>query len=259
VQTAEIRPIERSEAESFLRLLCEVFDLDVGRARDIFFQEPMFDLNRKWALFENGAMVSILTTTPLRFGWGRAIGISGVATRSDLRGAGHAGRLLERVLEHARRSDEGAAILFARDTKLYERVGFEFLDYVVRGPVDVAPPEAVSEPMPHEKVRGLYERWSEADPARLRRDDRRWSYWRWHYRLCTPCGGGYVCTEGGVMREAVLSSPCEKLPLPRGTEWLGLASMAESAGIPVGRASNELMLLGWNVPACPQMFMTDQF
>ena len=68
----EIRPVRPDEAEAFLELLCDVFSLDLNRAYDVFFSEPLFDLDRKWALFEGREMVSILTTTPLIFGWGRA-------------------------------------------------------------------------------------------------------------------------------------------------------------------------------------------
>jgi hypothetical protein len=59
----EIRTIHESEGETFLRLMCGVFGLDFNRAYDVFFTEPLFDLDRKWALFEGNEMVSILTTS----------------------------------------------------------------------------------------------------------------------------------------------------------------------------------------------------
>ena len=75
----EIRPIRLDETDAFLRILCTVFELDFFRAQGLFREEPLFDIDRKWALFERGEMVSILTTTPLIFGWGKANGIAGVA------------------------------------------------------------------------------------------------------------------------------------------------------------------------------------
>ena len=95
----EIRPIHRQEADTFLELLCKVFALDLARAKHVFFKEPMFDLERKWALFEDGKMLSILTTTPLQFGFGKAFGIAGVATEESARGRGLGGQILGRVLE----------------------------------------------------------------------------------------------------------------------------------------------------------------
>ncbi|PNA17660.1 hypothetical protein C1X78_26005, partial [Pseudomonas sp. MPR-R1B] len=89
-----------------------------------------FDLDRKWALFEGGEMVSVLTTTPLLFGWGPAIGIAGVATAVNRRREGHAGRLIEQVLRAAARDGEGPALLLAKDVALYERLGFEPIDRV---------------------------------------------------------------------------------------------------------------------------------
>ena len=70
----EIRPIRLDETDTFLQILCDVFGLDFFRAQGLFKEEPLFDLSRKWALFEGDEMVSILTTTPLIFGWGREIG-----------------------------------------------------------------------------------------------------------------------------------------------------------------------------------------
>ena len=79
-----------------------------------FFTEPLFDLSRKWALFDKGRMVSILTTSPLIFGWGRAFGVAGVATRLECRGEGYASRLLNSVFEESQALGEPAGLLFAK-------------------------------------------------------------------------------------------------------------------------------------------------
>lgn len=254
----EIRPIRETEAEAFLQLLCDVFKLDYNRAYDVFFSEPMFDLQRKWALFEGAEMVSILTTTPLAFGWGNAIGIAGVATRVSRQREGHASRLLQRVLRESDRRGEGAALLFARETELYDHNGFEPLDRVIRAPL-VLSPEEIDEPMEQGEVEALYNAWSAAHPDRLRRDARRWTYWRWHYRLAAPFGSGYLCHEPGVLREALYTSKVSSLPLPRGTEFLGTTFIADQLELPLKDPVVDLYLMGRNVPGIPQLFMTDQF
>ncbi len=256
----EIRPIRAAEAEGFLELLCEAFALDLNRAHDVFFSEPMFDLERKWALFEGREMVSILTTTPLEFGWGRAFGVAGVCTRPARQGEGHASRLLQRVLRESERRGEAGALLFARDTKLYERNGFQSLDRAVRAELRVEPHAASGEPIPFEEVVARYTAWSQAHPDRLRRDVRRWGYWQWHYRVCFDYVDGYLCPEASVLREAIYDTPAAALPLPRGCEWFGLAVMADTLELPLASApSVELILMGRGVPGQPQMFLTDQF
>jgi len=255
----EIRPIREEEAERFLHLLCDVFNLDYGRAVDVFFTEPMFDLSRKWALFRGREMVSILTTTPLEFGWGRAIGIAGVATSERHRRAGYAGMLIEEVLRQSALRGEGAALLFAREFGLYERAGFVTLDRVIRAPLRVLPVDPDLEAMEYEEVRATYDVWSQAHPARLRRDDLRWHYWQWHFRICLPHGPGYICHEPGTLRELILPAPQALLPIPADTEWFGLTSMASALGLSFETAAVELYLMGYGMPDVPQMFMTDQF
>ncbi|MBI3721533.1 MAG: GNAT family N-acetyltransferase, partial [Fimbriimonas ginsengisoli] len=166
---SEIRPICEAEAEPFLALLCGVFDLDVSRARGVFFNEPFFDLKRKWALFEEGRMVSILTTVPLSFGWGAAIGIAGVATAKEHQRKGKATQLLEAVLAQAERSQEAAAFLFARETGFYERCGFRALDIVVRARIRSHPEPRPPDPMEIDEVVRRYDFWSGENPDRLRR------------------------------------------------------------------------------------------
>ncbi|HWD40815.1 MAG TPA: GNAT family N-acetyltransferase [Fimbriimonas sp.] len=256
----EIRPIHNSEADAFLDLLCEVFGLDSTRARGIFFTEPLFDLSRKWALFEGREMISILTTTPLEFGWGHAFGIAGVATQSNRRGEGHASKLLNRVMAEGVHLGEPAALLFARDPALYERNGFEPVDQVVRCPVE-AIGEGEASSLESDSIRRIYDAWASEHPDRLRRGEQRWRYWNWHYRICSPFQSGYLCTEPGLLREALYPDPVDALPLTPGTEWFGLTSMANQLQIPLtgDTSQSELFLMARNVPGVPQMFMTDQF
>jgi GNAT superfamily N-acetyltransferase len=256
----EIRPIRPHEAEEFLELLCNVFGLEIDRARSLFFTEPMFDLRRKWGLFEGPEMLSILTTVPLTFGWGQGIGIAGVATREDRRREGLASRLLDRVTQESCRGGEIAAYLFAKQPGVYAANGFEVVDRVIRGEIVRSAELTVPEPWDFEDVHRRYSEWAAADPARLQRDERRWRYWQWNLRVCTNIGDGYVCTEGGVIREAVSSIPLpEPWMLPPVTEWVGLESMTEALQVPLVSRSSDLLLMAKSAPSAPQMFMTDQF
>ena len=255
----EIRPIRLEETDTFLQILCDVFGLDFYRAQGLFKEEPMFDLNRKWALFEGGQMVSILTTTPLTFGWGRAVGIAGVATKPERQREGLARKLLSKVLVESEKAGEGPALLFAADTRLYEAAGFEGIDRVVRGPIVSLPLEISLETIGFDELQLKYNLWSHGHEDRLRRDSQRWNYWKWQFRECFSHKTGYLCLENGQIREILLSEPEKKLPVEFGTEWLGLSSMTDQLEIPLGAISVPMYLMGYNFPGIPQLFMTDQF
>ncbi len=256
----EMRPIQQEEAEGFLRLLCDVFDLDFGRAQGIFYNEPMFDLNRKWGYFDGGELISILTTVPLVFGWGRAIGIAGVATRPDRRRRGIGAALLCEALSSCEAAGETGALLFARQVGLYERCGFRTLDQVVRAQIRTHGEGVGAEPVPTEEVVDMYDTWATGNANRLRRDERRWNYWKWNFKVCLPFTGGYLCPEGSIVRECITHELLNEWPVAKGTMWFGLTSMAAQMGVPLEPAQEaELILMGRNVPGLPQMFMTDQF
>lgn len=255
----EVRTIQRAEAPAFLRLLCEVFELDYDRAEGIFFNEPMFDLRRKWALFDEGSMTSILTTVPLEFGWGKAIGIAGVATRVARQGQGLGESLLKAVLSEAEKQGESSAWLFAKEQGLYSRCGFEVVDEVVRGPLESEGDDSLKDMWSFDEIRNSYDSWAMHDPSRLRRTDQRWKYWKWNLRVCTPFDGGYICHEGKQIRECVVQHRRKPWLFPPDSEWMGLQSMAERMELPLAESVSELYLMGRNVPGVPQMFMTDQF
>lgn len=255
----EIRPIQTTESAAFLTLLCKVFHLDEQRAHSVFYSEPFFDLTRKWALFDSGKMVSILTTTPLSFGWGNAIGIAGVATDESRRRCGLSQKLLEAVLSQAAADSEGPALLFAHQTELYQRVGFEHLDDVVRGKLITESGQAEKEPLPLPRVREIYDRWAEGHKDRIIRNDQRWDYWNWVMRTCEPVGDGYICQEPNMVREAVDIGDRTEWPACPAAEWVGLRSMIPILQVPVKNPKPELMLMGRGFTTPPQMFMTDQF
>lgn len=255
----DIRPIREDEAEEFLRILAGAFKVDFERAYRPFHEEPYFDLRNKWALFQGQEMISILTVTPLTFGWGSAVGIAGVATRTGRQNEGFAGRLMTRVLDRLARNGTPAALLFAQRPELYERAGFEPLDVVVRAPLPNLRPEILDDEMPAALVRAMYDEWADGSPDRLRRDDLRWRFWHWNRRLAGVAGDGYLCHEHGTLREAVGVTAADPLPLPEGTEWLGLSAIADDLGFVFERAAIELTLMGRSVPGQPRLFLTDQF
>ncbi len=247
----EIRPIREEEAISYLTLVCDVFGLDIARARSVFFNEPMFDLSRKWALFENKKICSVLATVPLRFGWGDAIGIASVATEPAYRGRGSASALLQEVL---RKSEP--AYLFAADSRMYTACGFNVIDEMVRVNVKSESPLEEETALTHDHVRKIYDAWSQLEPNRLRRDDRRWQLWKWAMRYCVPAVGGYTCIEGTTIREMVVAPGA---PLPAGFtgQFLGLRSIADQLGL--GPGISEGLLMARGTDRVPQMFLSDQF
>lgn len=257
----ECRPIHEHESEAFLGLLCDVFHLDRERAASIFYSEPFFDLTRKWALFEEGEMRSILTLTPLQFGFGPAFGIAGVATAEGARRRGLAQRLLEDVLARADEEGLGSAMLFAHETEVYRRVGFEVIDMVVRGPVWTSGWGEKGHSLGTEEVIRRYTEWQKGDERRLVRDQKRWRHWQWVYRSCEPMGPGeYFCYEPLLCREAVLYRAHGSWPVAEGTEWLGLRTLTRELGIPLVSEKEELIVMGRGFGGVvPQMFMTDQF
>jgi predicted acetyltransferase len=207
----EIRPIQSHEADAFLQLLCSSFGLDFVRARRIFYEEPLFDLNRKWAVFDGHELCACLTTVPLEFGDGKAMGIAGVATKEDRRGMGLGTELLRDVLQSGASNGENRALLFASNTRLYEKLGFEVLDHVVSYSLTPAPQKEHEYPLTFGGVRKLYDAWASEDLKRLRRDDRRWAYWRFSLKNAFSAGSGYVCLEGARVREALPDANGQRL------------------------------------------------
>ena len=203
-------------------------------------------------------MVSILTTTPLIFGWGNAIGIAGVATQKSRQQEGHATQLLQKVLKEAERASEGPALLLATDMRVYENNGFEPIDRVIRAEVsqhkELEPTQFTTG-----ETRFIYDNWAAEHPDRLRRDERRWKFWDWNFRVATAFQDGYLCAEPSLMREAIFAPATKSLPLPRDTEWFGTTFMTDQLELPVDKIRVEMFLMGRNVSGIPQMFMTDQF
>ena len=220
----------------------------------------MFELNRKWALFLNDEIISILSTTPLQFGWGRGVGIAGVATRSSHRGQGYASQLLNQVHIVSTQNGEGAIYLFATRPEIYSRIGYQILDEAVRGEINARPRPGQSRQLTMQEIRVIYDRWACENPNRLIRDERRWRLWQWNLKFCASFQGGYLAVEGPSVREAIFApETMESWPVPSGATWFGLKSMTETLGVPLKNMQSELHLMGFQTDRIPEMFLTDQF
>jgi predicted acetyltransferase len=247
-----------AEAEEYLQALCTIFELRNDAARKIFFTEPTFDLARKWAVFEKGRIVSILTTTPLHFGWGRAVGIAGVGTLKSERSRGLARALLQAALSHGKSAGEGPAMLFAHDPRLYSDCGFLVADEVIRCGLKTKPEAGQS--MNQSEVLPRYQAWSQGDPARLHRDPKRWDAWSWTLKHCESYGEGYLCLEPVLTREAVLPLGLPAWPAQKDSVWYGMKGLTQDLAVPLtGTPKVELHVMTAAFPLPPRMFMTDQF
>lgn len=255
----EIRRVLEREEPEFLRVLCNVFDLDHQRAMGIFFKEPLHDSRQNWAVFQEGLITSILTLTPLHFGWGVSFGISGVATLPEGRRSGLAGSLLNHAMASAEAEGARGFMLFAHQTELYETLGFRTIDRVWRAPIIAGETLDALPSLNNSEIQAIYDQWATEHPARLRREEARWEFWRWSLRTTEAFGGGYYCNESGMVREAILPQPPTFLPVAPDSTWYGLASMTDNLRIPIFEPTPEMYVMGRHIPDQPQMFMTDQF
>jgi len=261
-----VRTIHQDEVDTFLRLLCDVFDLDFHHARVVFTKEPFFDLERKWAIFVGGRMVGCLTTVPAQFGLGRAIGIAGVAVREEYRNRGIGSELMREVIRESEARGEGLALLFAKDPRFYEKHGFRVLDDVISGRIIGMENGEGHRVLPTQTVQKIYDAWASGSPNRLRRDSRRWEFWSWSGRVPCEMGEGYVCLEGTRVRELLPKfqpfGSKRRSSLwyeEQNKEWYGLKTMAEKLEIPIAEYTVELKFMGRGFDEVPEMFLSDQF
>ena len=255
----EIRSIKQAETPEFIELLSLVFDLHSEKVKPLFYNDPFYDLDRKWAIFDRGVMSSILTTVPLHFGIGKAYGIAGVATHPSKRGMGLASTLLSEVMSKSEKVGEHFGLLFAEDKRLYEGLGFSEIDRVIKGSIISEKRHSPVKPTNIKYIRECYNNWSEKNPLILKRDDQRWKFWNYIKKPIEKHRGGYICIENNIVREALFHEPSSSWPVPIRTQWLGLDSMIETLGIPIEKKERHMYLMGKNFQDLPIMFMTDQF
>ena len=98
----ESRAVRSEELDSMLSLMCDAFGLPFGPARELFYKDPYFDIDRKRVLVIDGEIASCLTIVEAPLWIGRAVvnvaGIAGVATAPAHRRKGYAARLLVETL-----------------------------------------------------------------------------------------------------------------------------------------------------------------
>jgi GNAT superfamily N-acetyltransferase len=254
-----IRRLGDSDGPDAMLLLCDSFGLDPERTKRLFKDDPLAQAKQQWGAFDGCELISVLTLCPLTFGWGQTAGISGVATRQPRQGEGWATALLDAAVEGAQEQGMDSALLFAHSEQLYRRSGFEPVDEVIRGPLKTSGASPDPVPLSLEQVQAQYENWSGGSPSRLRRDEDRWRSWLWLGRECEAVDGCLFSVEPGTVREAIVPKPLKAWPLPEKTYWVGLRSTAESLQAPLLKSHHELIVMGRNLPARVEMFLTDQF
>jgi GNAT superfamily N-acetyltransferase len=255
----EIRPITANESSSFLKVLCDVFNLDFKRAEMLYYKDPFYNLDRKWALLIDNQIQSILTTVPLEFGDGPAIGIAGVATAKNIQGKGLASILIKEVLMQSKLKGEDRALLFAQNPKLYQKAGFVILDEVIRGKVQVNRSIKKTKRISFGETQDSYAQWAAESPHRLHRNNQRWEYWNFFDKPCYDWGQGYVCLEDLIIREAVFVPKSDSWPVPTDSQWIGLWSLTQELQIPLTKIYRHALFMGVGFKHTPSMFMVDQF
>ncbi len=215
----KVRAATPPDAEPLLRVLCAAFGLDREAARPLFYQDPYYDLARKWALEtpQDGivACLTIIPATlvvrgvPLQTG-----GIAGVATLPAYQGRGYASHLLAQTVRAL--ADERVfpiSALFPYSEAFYRRLGWETAARARRwagtllpssqdalgGPVRAA---SLQDPHDRELLRGLRAALPTEQTGLCRRDAKRWRVLEmtthaWEWRLAETHGlcEGYVALE----------------------------------------------------------------
>jgi predicted acetyltransferase len=190
----EIRAARSDELDAMLALMCEAFNLPFASAREVFYKDPYFNIEKKRVLVSGGKLISCLTIAdaPLRIG--RAVvpvgGIAGVATEKSSQRQGYAGRLLIESLTAL--SAQGAAFsaLFPYRPDFYRRFGWEAAGSQFKAVIsrEVLPEYADSRyvragaPSDRADIVRLYEEHSFNRTGFRYRDEPRWDYILDHYK-----------------------------------------------------------------------------
>jgi predicted acetyltransferase len=184
----ETRAARSEELDTMLALMCEAFNLPFAPARELFYKDPYFDIEKKRVLVAGGEPVSCLTIVDAHIWIGRSpvkvAGIAGVATRQSHRGKGHATQLLVDTLPVLREQGYAFAALFPYSYDFYRRLGWELGSAQYRLTV---PPVALPRyddaryvrsalPADRADIARLYGEATLHKTGRWLRDDKRWSY-----------------------------------------------------------------------------------
>lgn len=184
----EIRAVHHEELDAMLAVMCEAFMLPFASARDLFYKDPYFDIEKKRVLLEDGEIISCLTITETRM-WIGAVaapvgGVAGVATRPSHRRNGYAGRLLQQTLITLREQRCPFSALFPFSYDYYRRFGWEHAGTQIR--VSTAPnllpafadSRHVRPALPSDlaEMQLIYDQTSRARTGSCLRDRKRWTY-----------------------------------------------------------------------------------
>ncbi len=184
----EIRAVHHEELDAMLAVMCESFMLPFASARDLFYKDPYFDIEKKRVLLEDGEIISCLTIMETRMWIGAAAaqvgGVAGVATRPSHRRNGYAGRLLEQTLRTLREQRCPFSALFPFSYDYYRRFGWEHAGTQLR--VSTAPnllpafadSRHVRPALPSDlaEMQQIYDQTSRERTGSCLRDRKRWTY-----------------------------------------------------------------------------------
>jgi len=125
----ETRAAHTDELDCMLALMCEAFSLPFPAARELFYKDPYFDIERKRVLVDHGELISCLTVVHAPIWIGDAAipiaGIAGVATKESERRKGYAEKLLLDTLAFLSQKGYGLTALFPFSYPYYRRFGWE--------------------------------------------------------------------------------------------------------------------------------------
>lgn len=184
----ETRAAHTDELDSMLALMCEAFALPFPSARELFYKDPYFDIERKRVLVDHGDLISCLTVVHAPIWVGNAVvpiaGIAGVATKDSERRNGYAEKLLIDTVSFLSEKGYGVTALFPFSYPYYRRFGWERASthYRVHQIPSVIPTYSEARyvrRMNHSDlmdIHQVYKAVSERKSGNLIRDMRRWEY-----------------------------------------------------------------------------------
>jgi predicted acetyltransferase len=186
---AEQRPLAEGDLDQMWELSREVFHSDPARVEWWKRWERAIGLERSEGLFLDGRLVAIAGVLPYAqwFG-GRSVpmgGVRAVMVRTELRGRGHATRVLRAGLEAMHRRGEALSVLYPAVTRPYRNLGWEVAGTVVfrqvtpralgaipAGALDVRRAAVADRPA----IRAAYDGIARATNGWLDRPDGRWEW-----------------------------------------------------------------------------------
>jgi predicted acetyltransferase len=184
----EIRAVRSDELDCMLEIMCEGFSLPYTPARDLFYRDPYFNIDRKRVLVHAGEIISCMTIIDSPIWLGKACipaaGIAGVATRKQSRHRGWAEKLLTGSFPYISKSGYGLCALFPFDYEYYKKLGWQRSSSINQIKIAPASLPDFSEsrkvrPMNRsdlQEAHQVYLERSQFEAGRRIRDSKRWNY-----------------------------------------------------------------------------------